>query len=150
MKRLQLFAVALTLVALVAGLVAGCYRHSPSEPESRDSISLASIAPPGGTRLSPGTPVTFTAAVDYELRSESFLAGDNGTITMDIENQNGRDLDTQVSKRVAHGQGSTSLSDRIDVPAAGVGQIRVVLTLIPEAVGAPTVVTVAATYPVGP
>jgi hypothetical protein len=146
MKRLPLLVVAF---ALVAALAAGCYRHSPTEPESRDSISLVSIDPPGGTRLVPGAPVTFTAVIDYDLRSESFLAGDNGTITMDIENQNGRDLDSQVSKRVAHGRGSTSLSDRLEVPGAGVSQIKVVLTLIPDAVNAPEVVSVAATYPVG-
>jgi hypothetical protein len=145
MKRLQLLVVAF---ALVAGLAAGCDRHSPSEPDSRDSISLASIDPPSGTRLGPGASVTFTAAVDYELRSQSLLAGDNGTITMAIEDQDGRDLDSEVSKRVVHGRGSASLSDRLDVPATGVSQIRVVLTLIPEAVSAPTVVSVAATYPV--
>jgi hypothetical protein len=148
MKRLQpLTAVALA-TALAAVLAAGCDRRSPSEPGSQDSLSLASIAPPSGARLTPGAPVNFIAVADYQLRSESFLAGDKGTITMAIEDQDGRDLDAEVSKTVAHGQGTASLSDRVDVPATGVTQIKVVLTLIPDAFGAPRLITAAAAYPV--
>lgn len=145
MKRLQHLAVPFILILALA---AGCYRHSPSEPDQRDSISLSSITPPGGARLTPGVPATFTAVVNYDLRSSSVLAGDRGTITMDIEDQRGNDLDTEVSKTVEHGQGSASLSDHLLVPASGVSQIRVVLTLTPDAVFGTQESLVAATYPV--
>ena len=147
MKRLHLFAAALALAAAALG---GCEWHSSTEPESRDSISVSSMSPPNGSRLAPGSTVTFTAVVDYQLRSDSLLSDDQGTISMDIEDQNDRDLDVQVRKRIGHGQGSTSLSDRILVPASGVSQVKVVVTLIPDAFNAPTVVSVAGTYPVRP
>lgn len=145
MKRLQRLAVPFILILALA---AGCYRHSPSEPDERDSISLSSIAPPGGARLTPGVPATFTAVVNYDLRSSSVLAGDRGTIIMEIEDQRGHDLDTAVRKTVENGRGTASLSDRIVVPASGVSQIRVVVTLIPDAVFASQESLVAATYPV--
>jgi hypothetical protein len=137
------------VLCLVASLIAGCNWRSSSEPETRDSLSLSSIDPPSGTRLAPGGPVTFTAFVDYQLVSQSFLSGDRGTITMEIEDQDGRDLDVEVRKTVNHGRGSTSLSDRITVPAAGVSQVKVTLSLIPDALNAPAVISVVATYQVG-
>jgi hypothetical protein len=146
MKRLPLFAIPFILIYTLA---AGCYRHSPSEPDQRDSISLSSVTPPNGARLTPGVPATFTAVVNYDLRSSSLLAGDRGTITMDIEDQRGHDLDTEVRKTVEHGQGSASLSDHIVVPASGVSQIKVIVTLIPDAVFGSQESLVAATYPVG-
>ena len=145
MKRLQRLAIP---AFLILALAAGCYRHSPSEPDQRDSISLSSITPPNGARLTPGVPATFTAAVNYDLRSSSVLAGDRGTISMEIEDQRGNDLDTAVRKTVEHGQGSVSLSDHLVVPASGVSQIRVVLTHTPDAVFASQESLIAATYPV--
>jgi hypothetical protein len=145
MKRTQLLA---AVILLAAALAAGCDRRSPSEPDSRDSLSLSSIDPPSGTKLAPGATVTFTAVVDYQLRSASVLGGDRGTLILNVENQDGRDLDTEVRKTIGHGQGSTSLSDRITVPAAGVRQIKLLVTLIPDAAGAPTLISEAATYPV--
>jgi hypothetical protein len=133
---------------LVFALAAGCYGHSPSESDQRDSISLSSVTPNSGARLTPGVPATFTAVVNYDLRSSSVLAGDRGTITMDIEDQRGNDLDTAVRKTIEHGQGSASLSDHLVVPASGVSQIRVVLTLTPDAVFGSQESLVAATYPV--
>ncbi|HVT15955.1 MAG TPA: hypothetical protein VHQ90_07200 [Thermoanaerobaculia bacterium] len=149
MKRRQLLIVALVVALGVASLAAGCNWRSSSEPETRDSLSLSSIDPPGGTRLAPGGPVTFTAFVDYQLFSQNVLSGDRGTITMDIEDQDGRDLDVEVRKTVNHGRGSTSLSDRVTVPATGVSQVKVTLSLIPDALNAPAVVSVVASYPVG-
>jgi len=145
-RHLQLFALAL---ALVAASTAGCWRHSSTEPDERDSIVVTSASPPNGTRLAPGSAVTFTATVNYQLRSDSFLADDRGTLVMDIDDQNGRDLDTEVIKTVGHGQGSTSLADRLVVPSSGVSQVHVVVALIPDGLNSPTVTSVAGTYPVG-
>ena len=146
MKRLPLLAIPLILIYTLA---AGCYRHSPSEPDERDSLSLSSMTPSSGARLTPGVPVTFTAVVNFDLRSSGILSSDGGTIVMDIEDQRGNDLDTEVRKRVESGRGSASLSDRILVPASGVSQIKVIVTLIPDAVFASEESLVAGTYPVG-
>ena len=149
MKRLPVLAAVFFVPALVAVLAAACYRDSPSEPGSRDSLTVSSIDPPGGTRLTPGGAVTFTVQVDYELRSGGVLLGDDGTLVLAVEDQGGRDLDTEVRKRVSHGRGSTSLSDRLVVPSAGVSQVRVVVRLVPDALDAPTLISTAATYPAG-
>ena len=144
-KHLQLFTLAL---ALVAASAAGCWWHSSTEPDERDSIVVTSASPPSGTRLAPGSAVTFTANVNYQLRSNSVLADDRGTLIMDIDDQNSRDLDTEVVKTVGHGQGSTSLADRLVVPSSGVSQVQVVVELTPDGFNSPTVTSVAATYPV--
>jgi hypothetical protein len=149
MQRLKLLGVGVGVaLPLLAAVAAGCDRHSPSEPDSRDSISLVSVAPASGTRLVPGAAASFTAVVDYQLHSQSLLGGDRGTIALDVEDQDGRLLDAEVRKTVDHGQGSTSLSDRVTLPANGVSQVKLVVALIPDAIDAPTVVSVAATYPV--
>jgi hypothetical protein len=139
---------ALALLALLAALAAGCHWDSPSEPDTRDSLTVVSVAPPGGTRLATGGAETFTVQVDYELRSGSALSGDDGTLDLRIEDQDGRALDTAVRKRVSHGRGSTSLSDRVAVPR-GVSEVRLVVRLIPDALDASTLISTAATYPVG-
>jgi hypothetical protein len=146
MKRLP---VSTFVFALVVVLAAACYRDSPSEPGSRDSLTVSNVDPSGGTRLTAGAAVTFTVQVDYDLRNGSFLSGDDGTLVLAVEDQHDRDLDTEVRKRVSHGRGSTSLSDRLVVPSAGVTEVRVVVRLIPDAIDASTLIATAATYPVG-
>ena len=145
-KHLHFFSLAL---ALVAASTTGCWWHSSTEPDERDSIVATSASPPSGTRLAPGSAVTFTANVNYQLRSNCVLADDRGTLIMDIDDQNGRDLDIEVVKTVGHGQGSTSLADRLVVPSSGVSQVQVVVGLIPDGLNSPTVTSVAGTYPVG-
>jgi hypothetical protein len=149
MKRLPVRTVILVFAALVAVLAAACYHDSPSEPGSRDSLTVSNVDPPSGTRLTPGTAVTFTVQVDFELRSGSVLSGDDGTLVLTVEDQDGRRLDTEVRKRISHGRGSTSLSDRLTVPSTGVTQARVVVRLVPDAIDASTLISTAATYPVG-
>jgi hypothetical protein len=150
MKRLPARTCVLAVSALLAAaLAASCHWDSPSEPDSRDSLTVSSVDPPGGTRLTPGAAVTFTVQVDFDLRSGSVLSGDDGTLILTVEDQDGRRLDTEVRKRVSHGRGSTSLSDRLTVPATGVSQARVVVRLVPDAIDASTLISTAATYPVG-
>jgi hypothetical protein len=147
MKRLPVLTF-ISVLALAASATA-CHWDSPSEPDSRDSLTVSSVDPPNGARLTSGSTVTFSVQVDYELRSGGVFSGDHGTLVLAVEDQDGRDLDTEVRKRVSHGRGSTSLSDRLVVPSAGVTEVRVVVRLIPEAIDASTLVSTAATYPVG-
>ena len=145
-KHLQLLSLAL---ALAAASTTGCWWHSSTEPDERDSVVVTSASPASGTRLAPGSAVTFTANVNYLLRSDSAFGDNRGTLVMDIDDQNGRDIDTEVVKTVEHGQGSTSLADRLVVPSSGVSQVQVIVELIPDGFNSPTVTSAAGTYPVG-
>jgi hypothetical protein len=145
MKRLPVLALALLLATALA---TACHWDSPSEPDNRDRLTVTSTDPSSGTRLTAGSAVTFTVQVDFDLRSGSVLSGDDGTLVLTVEDQDGRRLDTEVRKRVRHGRSSTSLSDRLVVPSSGVTEVRVAVRLVPDAVDAETLVSTAATYPV--
>ncbi len=137
------FASALVLLISLASCSGG---HSPSEPSLPDSISLTSISPAAGTKLGPGSVVTFSGTVSYTLGSTS-----TGTIVLVIEDQSSRllTLGTQKSATVTKGQGSVSLSDQITVPATGVTQIEVFFPLNPAGASQTNIVA-RAIYPVGP
>jgi hypothetical protein len=134
-----------TLV-LLTGLAACSGGRSPSEPSLTDSISLSSISPAAGTKLAPGSGVTFSGTVNYTLGS----AG-TGRIVLVIQDQSGNLLTTAAQKTasILRGQGTVSLSDQITVPATGVTQIQVFFPLTPAG-ASQTNVVVHATYPVGP
>jgi hypothetical protein len=153
MNRSQLLAGA---VALVIALSFGCTRgaHSPTDPSGPDFLSLSSITPPTGTKLSPGSSVTFTVKVDYqETCKDNLNVLSGGTITMVIQDQVDTNLlSPGVSKAVDNGRGSATLSAHISVPTAGVNQVKVLLRLDPEAIGCILQFrsySVSASYPVG-
>jgi len=135
----------LAALVLMLGL-AGCNGRSPSEVSGQDSVSISSISPAAGTRLAPGSSVTFNARIDYELSSSA-----TGTITVVIEDQSNAILTThpQVRTSVSRGRGSVNLSDQITVPASGVTTVRVFFPLNMAGVSSTNVV-VSASYPVGP
>jgi hypothetical protein len=143
MNRLLLPAIACVLIVAFA---AGCGgSHSPTEPGGVDTIAITSITPASGTRLAPGSNVTFSGTVRYELAS----AG-TGIIVLVIEDQASRVLTTgaQPSAVVSRGQGTVSLSDSIVVPATGVSQVVVFFPLSPAG-STSTNIVATATYPVG-
>src|SRR5258708_31306462 len=128
---MNLFPLPASPLILFPPWAAGCCRPPPPDPDEGASPSLSSVTPARGARLTPGVPVTFTAVVNFDLRSSGILSSDGGTIVMDIEDQRGNDLDTEVRKRVESGRGSASLSDRILVPASVVSQLSVIVTPTP-------------------
>ncbi|HEV7515962.1 MAG TPA: hypothetical protein VGR07_06655 [Thermoanaerobaculia bacterium] len=142
MNRSPFLAAALVLMISLAG----CNGRSPSESAGADSVSISSISPAAGTRLAPGSTVTFTARIDYELSSTL-----TGAITLVIEDQLNQVLTThpQVRTSVTRGRGSVSLSDQITVPASGVTTVRVFFPLSMEGVSSTSVVA-SVSYPVGP
>ncbi|HZF08849.1 MAG TPA: hypothetical protein VFE33_08680 [Thermoanaerobaculia bacterium] len=141
MNRSLCLAATLALVFLVAGCSKG---NSPTDLTSPDSIAITSITPAVGTKLAPGSTVTFTATVSYSLVSAS-----SGTITLVIENQSDQSLTTtQPQMTVANGSGTASLTGSVTVPATGVTTIQVFFPLTPAgSTGSPAIA--AALYPVG-
>jgi len=141
MNRLRCLAAALALVPLVAGCNKG---SSPTDLTSPDSIAINSIAPAAGTKLAPGSTVTFTTSVGYTLVSAS-----SATITLVIEDQNDQPLTvTQPQLTVAAGTGTVSLTGPVTIPATGVTTLQVFIPLTPAgSTGSPTIA--AALYPVG-
>ncbi|HTQ80171.1 MAG TPA: hypothetical protein VMM92_09250 [Thermoanaerobaculia bacterium] len=140
------FATLVLALTLVTSALAGCSGsgHSPSESSS-DAISITGISPTAGGKLAPGSTVTFTANVSYQLSSAA-----TGTIVLSLEDQLSNPLQTgtQPSVTVNQGQGTTSLTDHLTIPASGVTQIQVFVSLTPA--GAAFTNTVAlVTYPVG-
>ncbi|HVT17219.1 MAG TPA: hypothetical protein VHQ90_13695 [Thermoanaerobaculia bacterium] len=146
MSRRLVLALAVASLSVVAACSGGGSSPSPSEPVSQDSISLVTIAPAGGTRLVPGSVVTFAATLRYQLSSAA-----SGTILEVIENQTGGQLTTgpQMSVAVNRGQGSVQLADSITVPLVGVTQVEVFFPLLAEGATRTSIVATA-TYPVGP
>ena len=151
MHRLPLRALALILVC-VAGCGGGGGR-SPVEPVpvAPDSVSLLSITPVAGSHLAPGSVVTFSATVAYELQNES-----SGAILLVVQDQAGHllTIGPQARAAVLRGRGTATVSDHVTLPAAGVSQVRIYFALVPPDVSATQFLPLSpvqpwATYPVG-
>jgi hypothetical protein len=132
---------------LLAALLAGCSGggHSPSEPSSPDTIAITSITPAAGTKLTPGSTVTFSANISYGLVSKS-----TGTVVLALEDQLSNPFPTsdQPTATVNQGTGSTTLASTFTIPATGITQMQVFVSLTPT--GATLTSTVASVaYPVG-
>lgn len=149
----------LTLVfALAVALSTGCKgSHSPSEPPTGpDFIQITNLAPPDGTVLARGSSATITATVSYSesCRGDAIDLAGGGTITMDISDQTGNRLSPEVSKSVGIEQGSATLSAHVNVPATGVAQVDVTISLVPATLSCQLQeflpLSVSVTYPVGP
>lgn len=121
MNRLERVLATTTLSVIVAGCGHG---ESPSEPTGTESISLTNVAPPDGTKLSPGASVTVTATVSTQ---ESCSTG--GTITMTIVDQTGKALSPAVSKFTSDGRHATSFSAVFTVPKTGTSHVDVKFSL---------------------
>jgi hypothetical protein len=125
MNRSFRLAAALALIVLLVGCSKG---NLPSELTSPDDIAINGITPLAGTRLAPGSTVTFTANVAYILASAS-----TGVVTMVIEDQNSVPLPGNPAQMsVTSGQSTVKLtSPAISVPATGVSTIQVFVSLTP-------------------
>ena len=98
----------------------------PLGPVPANAISLVMSAPPGGTTLSGGQVVLFTATVSYELNN-----GASGEIRMHIQDQTGANIQSGVRPvvTIGRGGGTVTLSDQVTIPAIGVTTINVFLSL---------------------
>jgi hypothetical protein len=144
------------VVACVAACVGGCGGgggRSPVEPVpiAQDSVSLLSITPTAGSRLAPGSVVTFSATASYELQSENA-----GAILLVLQDQDGHllTIGPQARAEVLRGRGTATVADHVTVPAASVSQVRIYLALVPPDISAAqflnqSPVQPSAIYPVG-
>jgi hypothetical protein len=142
MQRTRFLVVALALATLAA---AGCGggRRSPTDV-AFDDVSFVSLSPADGTRLTPGSTVTVSGTVRYELNNLP-----SGFIVLVIQDQNSHLLTAdQPAVATTDRQGTATLSHQVTVPATGVTQVRVFFVLANAAlISTPT--NAQATYPVG-
>jgi hypothetical protein len=130
----------------VTAAAGGCSSgSSSSDLGGPDLLVIATISPPEGTKLAPGSSVTFTAGLSYILNSSGAA-----TIMMVFEDQDGRVLNpaSEITTVVSRGTGSLQMSDPITIPSTGVSQVKVQFTLGPSPAFAPPSVA-SASYPVG-
>jgi len=97
-------------------LLAGC-ASSPTAPTT-DSISLTSIVPAGGTTLTAGDRVTFTAVVNCTI-----VNSDGGLTAMVIQDQANRSLlapgEVQPQTALVKGTTTVTLSHTVTIPESG-------------------------------
>ena len=139
-------------VVLLTVFAGACGGHSPSEPVGPDRVSVVSLEPANGSPLAPGSIVTFSARLDYELQSEN-----SGAILLVIQDQNSALLTVGPQARAAttRGRGSATLAGQVEVPATGVSQVRVFFAMVPPDVSATQFLSASpvqpdAIYPVRP
>jgi hypothetical protein len=123
MNRSLCLALSLALITLLAGCSKG---NLPSDLNSPDDILINSITPAAGSRIAPGSTVTFNANVSYILASAS-----TGVITIVVEDQASVPIaGTQAQKSVASGQSSINIATpTFTVPATGVTSLQVFVSL---------------------
>ncbi len=137
--------VLLLILLIVVAAAAGCNSNSSTAPAVPNFLAIASISPPAGSKLAPGSSASFGANITYMLNN----AG-SATLTLVFADQNGNPLNAgnQPTTIVPAGQGSATLTGQIVVPATGVTSLQVLFQLTANTgMSAPTVVS--ATYPVG-
>jgi hypothetical protein len=147
-KAMNRFPLPTVTFVLIFACVAGCNgNYSPSEPALPDTISLTSVTPADGTRVAPGSTLTVSGTVRYQLGSSS-----SGNILLVFEDQNGSPLldGPRQSVPIQRGQGTVSISDTLVVPqlATGATEVAVLFAVAPDgAIATNTIALV--TYPIG-
>lgn len=139
-------------ISFIAAGVTGCKGDSPVEPSGPDFISITSLSPPAGSTLTPGSRLTITAKVRYQESCEPapWSAWDAGvTLSMSLRGE-GRELSPTARQGVRAGQGTATIANTLDVPASGVGEVRLLLMVHSTGLGCLfDWSSVGASYPVG-
>src|ERR1700688_1371533 len=139
------------LAAIAAAPALGCGHHasSPSEPVvTPDSIVIDRIFPLPGTRLAPGSTVTFGAVLRYQASQN--LGG--GIIVQMGDPANGHELaDSFPGISLPQGAGTVTLSTPLQIPSSGVSRIEIDYLLLATfgETSAIAAVTPEVVYPVG-
>jgi hypothetical protein len=133
------------LVLLLA--VAACGGNAPTTPAVVNVLTLVSISPAAGTKLTAGSSVNVNGTLVYMLAT----AG-SALVSLVFEDQNNRVLNptSQPTSVVPGGQGEINLAGQLAVPVSGVTEIQVIYTLTPNTNVPPIPTTATVTYPVGP
>jgi hypothetical protein len=102
------------LLLFALAVVASCGGSTPTAPQG-DWLELKSISPAGGTALTAGDRVTFTATFECTV-----VSSDGGTAVLVLNDQGYRNLNpTQPSTTLPKGKTTVTLSDTITVPVSG-------------------------------
>lgn len=118
MNRLRLVFAATLLSATIIGC--GGKGESPTAPQAAESITITTVAPPNGTKLTPRASVTIAATISAQETCDG-----GGTITMTVRDQNGNILSPDIRKTIDDGPHSVTFSATFTVPANGVSRVDV-------------------------
>ena len=138
------------LAAIAAASALGCGLHQtfPSEPvEPPDSIVIDSIFPLPGTRLAPGSTVTFGTVLRYAVHENL-----GGGVIVQMGDQNGHDVaDDHPGISLPQGAGTVTLASQFQIPSSGTTRITIdyILLATPGETSEIVAVTKLVSYPVG-
>ena len=120
----SLFVIFPIAAAACGGPTAPSLRQVPPD-HPIDRVDVVAADPAGNTTIAAGTQVTVRVTVRYEL-----VGAETGTIGLVIQDQTNRCLATcAVHQPVARGTGSLTLTETVQIPAAGVTGVNVFLPL---------------------
>jgi hypothetical protein len=138
------------LAAIAAAPALGCGHHawSPSEPAAApDSIVIDSIFPLPGTRVAPGSTVTFGTVLSYAAHENL-----GGGVIVQMADQNGILLANDFpSISLPQGTGTVTLASQFQIPSSGTTRIIIdyILLATPGETSEIVAVTKLVSYPVG-
>jgi len=140
------------LTAIVAAPALGCGHHasSPSEPAVTppDGIVIDSIFPLPGTRLAPGSTVTFGTVLGYAVHEDL-----GGSVVIDIGDDRTGTLLGHLFPSISlpQGTGTVTLTSPFQIPSSGVTRMTVEYLLVatPGVTGEFVAATKVVSYPVG-
>jgi hypothetical protein len=138
----------LAAIAAASALGCGLHQRSPSEPVVQpDSIVIDSIFPLPGTRLEPGSTVTFGTILRYTAHENL-----GGGVIVQMSDGNGHDLaDDFPGISLPQGTGTVTLTSQFQIPSSGATLIAIdyLLLATPGETSEIVAVTKQVSYPVG-
>lgn len=140
----------LAAIAVTPALGCGHHASSPSEPVAPppDGIAIDSIFPLPGTRLAPGSTVTFGAVLSYSVHEDL-----GGGVAVAIDDDRTGTLLGHLFQGISlpQGAGTAPLTIQFQIPSSGVTRVTIQYYLVatPGVTGEIVAGTKVVSYPVG-